>query len=776
MDYIHALTIIPDMTLRYLLPLAIGVCAMTSLPAQPGLEALPVWQPPSAVRPPGDWLLGRVDARAGAFRTADGRDIVLSNGLLRRVFRVSPNLACTDLTNLTTGQQLLRTVSPEARLSIDGRMFQVGGLHGLRERAYLLPGWVDGLNAGEADFRLQAVRTGRMAPVDRPSRDVLLGWAAPGTDRSWRGPFGGVSRPSGITLSFDFACPRPEAAGVRVTVHYELHDGIPLMVKWMEVRNEGRADVVIGRPVHEVLALVEEESAVVGSPEQMKKQHGLYVETNYAFNNAMRYDISDQTTHWKTDSLYTSQVNYNYQTPCILEVYPEKVTDLRLRPGEAFVSARTCELLMDGYDRERRGLAIRKMYRCIAPWVTENPVFMHLVSRNDDEVRRAVDQCAATGYEALILSFGSHLDMEDTTRANLDRWKGLADYAHARRVLIGGYSLFSSRRISDADDVIDPVTGRPDAGAFFGHAPCMGSRWGLAYLQKLRGFFTHTGFDLFENDGPYPGDVCASRTHPGHEGLGDSQWRQMELQKGLYRWMRERGIYINAPDWYFLDGTNKIAIGYRETNFSLSRGQQRILNRQNIYDGTWEKTPSMGWGFVPLVRYQGGGPEAVLEPLSEHLDDYRELMVQYYGAGVQACYRGPRLYDTEATRSVVAATVAWYKRYRGILNADIIHLRRADGRDWDGILHADPSRETCGLLLLYNPLDSAITRTIRVPAYYTGLRDMAWVSEGEGAARPCRLGRDHAFDLRVRIPARSHAWYRIGSQGGARKPPVGGRP
>ncbi len=26
----------------------------------------------------------------------------------------------------------------------------------------------------------------------------------------------------------------------------------------------------------------------------------------------------------------------------------------------------------------------------------------------------------------------------------------------------------------------------------------------------------------------------------------------------------------------------------------------------------------MGWGFVPLTKYQGGGPEAVLEPLSEH--------------------------------------------------------------------------------------------------------------------------------------------------------------
>ena len=58
-------------------------------------------------------------------------------------------------------------------------------------------------------------------------------------------------------------------------------------------------------------------------------------------------------------------------------------------------------------------------------------------------------------------------------------------------------------------------------------------------------------------------------------------------------------------------------------------------------------------GFVPLTKYQGGGPEAVLEPLSEHLKDYEQLMMQYYGAGVQACYRGPRLYDTEETKQTL---------------------------------------------------------------------------------------------------------------------------
>jgi hypothetical protein len=512
--------------------------------------------------------------------------------------------------------------------------------------------------------------------------------------------------------------------------------------------------------VNELLALVEEESAVVGKPEVMKKQHGIYVETNYAFNNAMRYDISDQTTHWKTDSTYTSQVNYNYETPCLLEIYPEYAPGISLKPGEDFHSVRTHELLMDSYDRERRGLAIRKMYRTVAPWAMANPIFMHLVSRNDEEVRKAIDQCVATGYEAVILSFGSHLNMEDTSRSNLDRWKALAVYAHEHNIFIGGYSLFSSRRISDEDDVIDVRTGKP-GGAFFGNAPCFGSRWGLAYKDKIKNFFLYTGFDIWENDGPYPGDRCASVTHPGHEGLDDSQWRQMELQKGLYRWLNEHGVYINAPDWYFLDGTHKIAIGYREVNFSLSREQQKVLNRQNIHDGTFEKTPSMGWGFVPLTKYQGGGPEAILEPLSEHLQDYEQLMMQYYGAGVQACYRGPRLYDTDSTRRTVERVIRWYKKYRELLNADIIHLRRADGRDWDGWLHVDPHSPQKGLMVLFNPLPYAITRTLEIPVYYTGQQEALKIREQEGPVKAYKVSRNYTVSLTVKLAANGYSWWVI---------------
>ena len=81
--------------------------------------------------------------------------------------------------------------------------------------------------------------------------------------------------------------------------------------------------------------------------------------------------------------------------------------------------------------------------------------------------------------------------------------------------------------------------------------------------------------------------------------------------------------------------------GYREVD---ARAQQVIHTRQNIFDGTVQ-APRMRM-FVPLTQYHGGGAAATVEPLDQHLEHYTAMLAGNLGAGVQACYRGPRLYDT----------------------------------------------------------------------------------------------------------------------------------
>jgi hypothetical protein len=167
----------------------------------------------------------------------------------------------------------------------------------------------------------------------------------------------------------------------------------------------------------------------------------------------------------------------------------------------------------------------------------------------------------------------------------------------------------------------------------------------------------------------------------------------------------------------------------------------------------------MGWMMVPLMQYHGGGAAATIEPLSEHLDHYQQRLANLLGAGVQACYRGPRLYDTDQTKAAVKKWVDWYKKYRAILDSDIIHGRRADGRDIDWILHVNPSLTTRGLLMVYNPLEESVERKLKVNLYYTGLKDTAQIREQENSATQVRVNRDNTIDLPVRLQPRSTTWF-----------------
>ena len=164
----------------------------------------------------------------------------------------------------------------------------------------------------------------------------------------------------------------------------------------------------------------------------------------------------------------------------------------------------------------------------------------------------------------------------------------------------------------------------------------------------------------------------------------------------------------------------------------------------------------MAWTFVPLSQYHGGGAAATLEPLADHLHEYDAHMTQNYGSGVQACYRGPRLYDTEETRDLVIRKIAHYKKFRDILNADVIHLRRPDGRDWDGILHVDPQLEIKGYAMLYNPTEEEMIRHIRLPLYYTGLSETANISLGDGSFTEYLISRDYSVEVNVNIPAHGY--------------------
>ncbi|MBI5833242.1 MAG: hypothetical protein HZB16_13175 [Armatimonadetes bacterium] len=892
-----------------------------------------------------DWLVDPQPYKARIVESTAG-EITLDNGLLRRTIKLGPNAATVSFDNLVTGNSLLRSVRPEALVTVDGVAYPVGGLQGQPVHNYLDPAWLAQMKPLPGAYRFDRVEVGvtqeRFAwrkrlewmpadvPWPPPGRSVTLHFRPPapaparlagpvlleddfagplkpvwkvvvspahprssfanegkageimalsdtcvfaeqplpagaatvevtadtGDDtyaNSW-GPglslmAGGkavaslVMRPNsqqyelftpalGQTLVQRFDRTRPATLRVRldagevifeasqngqaflalgqskleakpdtlrvgkvgqlgagrdypqvkadpatlpprchiqrvtvrgpepaasneprgdlplVQVHYEIYDGIPLLCKWLTLTNPGGKTVRLNTVTTELLAAVEPESAVGRPIGWMDPRPDIYVESDYAMAGDGNPRPANRVVHWEADPLYETQVHYDRSMPCLLRCQAERGPDQDIAPGGSFESFRVWELLLDAGDRERCSLAQRRMYRTIAPWCTENPILMHVRSAEPKAVRLAIDQCAEVGFQMVILTFGSGFDFENRDPKYQQQIKELADYAAAKGVALGGYSLLASR---GAGTAADNTQGAPTA---FGVMPCLGAKWGADYLAQLRSFIATAGLGVLEHDGSYPGDACAATNHPGHHGLDDSQWVMWRAITDLYKWCCANGVYLNVPDWYVLNGAPKTYMGYRETNWSLPRAYQEIIERQNIYDGTWFKTPSMGWMFVPLTEYHGGGQAATIEPLAEHLDHYETRLASLFGAGVQACYRGPRLYDTDATKAVVKRWVDFYRQHRVILDSDLIHLRRADGRDLDYWLHVNPSAAERGLLMVYNPLTEPVTRKLTVPLYYTGLRGRAKATIGDGQPRAIPLDDQHRAEIDLTVPAK----------------------
>jgi len=215
------------------------------------------------------------------------------------------------------------------------------------------------------------------------------------------------------------------------------------------------------------------------------------------------------------------------------------------------------------------------------------------------------------------------------------------------------------------------------------------------FVDDLRGYLAmwadEGGLRAFELDGPYGGGGCASTNHSHHHEGGDSVFLQERQSEELMTWLvTNKSSFVNQPDNYFYYGGSKTGMGYNEDQYSLPRWEDLTVSRAGMYDDTFRYLTTQGWMQVPLVDYHGGGNEAAFEQLSDHPVAFEMALAQYIGFGVAACWRGPRLYDSEDTQGLVTKWTSFYREYRQLLTNDIVHLRRADGQGLDAILHVNP--------------------------------------------------------------------------------------
>jgi len=168
---------------------------------------LPLWESSKEKLPSTDWILNATNYTAQVYETANKKELVLSNGLLKRVFRIAPTIACVDYKNLVNGQQLLRAITPEARVNINGVSYDIGGLVGQKEKAYLLADWINNFQSTVSAFTFSSYKVQALSPY--------LKWQP----KTWAS---NTKQPNGKLISFIYTGTSIALKGITVTVNYEL--------------------------------------------------------------------------------------------------------------------------------------------------------------------------------------------------------------------------------------------------------------------------------------------------------------------------------------------------------------------------------------------------------------------------------------------------------------------------------------------------------------------------------------------------------------------------
>ena len=496
-----------------------------------------------------DWLVDDIQWPTKLTKSPSG-NVILTNGLISREFTLKPDFATVDYFSHEKDASLLRALSPEAVICLDGLYYNVGGLLTDAQMAYL------NRTAIAEDVRMDPgafhYRGHTLSKPEAPFKYTPGRRGSP-KDSEWP--------PKGLRLDVTFAAP-PDAPKlhhmVTVTLHYEMYDGAPLMAKWLTVSAQPDAQQLQLTVLSvEFLAVnwdwaSEQLSHLSGRLIGTRSKKGVFgygwfvVETNQAHNGLAIWE-KPKSQMLMPGSLEAT-LNATYGIPATFPI-----------GAEGFDSFRTTELVVGTSDFERRGLARRRKMRLLAPHTQENPIYFH--SKNASAMKSLVDQLSEVGFEMLVYSFGSGFDYESNNETYIEEVASLVSYAKSKNIEMGGYDLLSSSRWLPQSWWRDvPAPGKKASGA------CFASGWYDYLLQRMTQFMDKTGMTVLASDGPYGGYPCYSANHTHHKGAQDSIHQQVELQSKFFTILRNKGVYITQPDLYFYHGAN------RGRGYNLSAG------------------------------------------------------------------------------------------------------------------------------------------------------------------------------------------------------------
>ena len=355
--------------------------------------------------------------------------------MITRKFTLSPNFGTLDFRSEITGHSVVRAITPETNVTLDGYQYSIGGLYETSTtHAYLNRSSVQVQSDPDA---FKYVRYTQSSPT--PSFHWEPGLRYSPKDVNWP--------PKGLHLKIDFVAPAvvkiPAHKDVKISLHYEMYQGVPILSKWVSVYY---TNTTVVNPVRvnsvEVEILATQKPYVpwnYGSmPHPWERGSGitgswLYVETDLAHGTSV---------YWTDDSKISASPGADEPVlfcsytagPGIL-LSSVKNNSLYL---EVFDSFRVIELVTDSEDKERVALSRHRLTRLLNPQTQENPIFFHATNTTSEGFKSGVDQMVNVGFEMFIYSFGSGFSLENPSESYIQQIKTDIDYAHSKGIEVGG--------------------------------------------------------------------------------------------------------------------------------------------------------------------------------------------------------------------------------------------------------------------------------------------------------------------------------------------------
>lgn len=614
--------------------------------------------------------------------TLSNNILTLNNGLVERKIDLNQNGTTTSFRNIYRDWELLSGMTVEGIVGLDGTNYEIGGTspHAFQYESYTITDTTD------ADFAWEPSHyTAKTNPWPALGKGVEITYTPPSTIPD-------------------------QYKNVKVKLRYEIFTGIPVISK--------RGFVTLGEEDASISITYFATDKLAVSSEHTED---IYVETNYNGGGDLN-QYRNKSYQWDNNTI-TVQFDMGPD-------YTISRTDANDK-NDYFRGFRAYELLHSVPYYEQKQIEVQNMYKIIAPWVLDAPIYMHLISDDSAKVKETVDSLASVGFDIISQTFGSGFNITSTDPNYIQRKSEDFQYAADNGIEIGGYTLAVIKDYGPIGDPNIATNGDPNK-----ITRCMSTDWAYGYYNNILNFMNQTGANTIAVDGSWHFYTCSAQESnlPAHhhKGLDDSRYQQwLDFSEGFLGDLKDNDVYVHAPDWMFLNGANKAGIGYEEIGWSQPRHEQLIIGRQYNYRGTFLKLPSMAWSFLPIMEYKGGGDLATFEPLDQNAKDYEWAIAQAFAAGVQPTFRGQRIFSNDYQKDVVAYWVKHFKRYRELLNSNTIHVKypekdtanplRTTGMDV--IMHADATVQGVekGYIMVFNQTDQPRVETIQVPLYYTGL-------------------------------------------------------